>query len=213
VWEVPYLPLDPADVGRTYESVVRVNSQSGKGGIAFLLERDYDLVLPRRLQIEFSQIVQKAMDASGKEMSSADIWQLFEQEYLQACTPLKYMTHHLSETDDYTGVQNISVRLQLHEKMITLHGQGNGPIDAFVNALGLGVQIHHYEERSRNGGSNADAIAYVEIAGDLLQGSLHGVGIHSNIVTASILAILSAVNRALLGVNAQMQAEILKSYW
>jgi len=213
VWEVPYLPLDPADVGRTYESVVRVNSQSGKGGIAFLLERDYDLVLPRRLQIEFSQVVQKAMDASGKEMSSADIWQLFEQEYLQACTPLKYMTHHLSETDDYSGVQNISVRLQLHEKMITLHGQGNGPIDAFVNALGLGIQIHHYEERSRNGGSNADAIAYVEIAGDLLQGSLHGVGIHSNIVTASILAILSAVNRALLRVNTQMQAEILKLYF
>lgn len=212
VWEVPYLPLDPADVGRTYESVVRVNSQSGKGGIAFLLERDYDLVLPRRLQIEFSQIVQKAMDASGKEMSSADIWQLFEQEYLQACTPLKYMTHHLSETDDYTGVQNISVRLQLHEKMITLHGQGNGPIDAFVNALGLGVQIYHYEERSRNGGSNADAIAYVEIAGDFIQSSLHGVGIHANIVTASILAILSAVNRALLSVNTQMQAEILKSY-
>ena len=212
VWEVPYLPLDPADVGRTYESVVRVNSQSGKGGIAFLLERDYDLVLPRRLQIEFSQVVQKAMDASGKEMSSADIWQLFEQEYLQACTPLKYMTHHLSESGDYSGVQNISVRLQLHEKMITLHGQGNGPIDAFVNALGLGVQIHHYEERSRNGGSNADAIAYVEIAGDLLQGSLHGVGIHFNIVTASILAILSAVNRALQRVNIEMQAEILKLY-
>lgn len=212
VWEVPYLPLDPADVGRTYESVVRVNSQSGKGGIAFLLERDYDLVLPRCLQIEFSQAVQKAMDASGKEMSSAEIWQLFEQEYLQACTPLKYMTHYLSETDDYSGVQNISVRLQLHEKTITLHGRGNGPIDAFVNALGLGVQIHHYEERSRNRGSNADAIAYVEIAGDFIPGSLHGVGIHSNIVTASILAILSAVNRALLGVNTQMQAEILKLY-
>lgn len=212
VWEVPYLPLDPADVGRTYESVVRVNSQSGKGGIAFLLERDYDLVLPRRLQIEFSRVVQKAMDASGKEMSSADIWQLFEQEYLQACTPLKYMTHHLSETDDYSGVQNISVRLQLHEKMITLHGRGNGPIDAFVNALGLDVQIHHYEERSRNGGSNADAIAYVEIAGDLFQGLLHGVGIHSNIVTASILVILSAVNRTLLRVNTETQAKILKLY-
>ncbi len=197
VWEVPYLPIDPADVGRTYESVVRVNSQSGKGGIAFLLERDYDLVLPRRLQIEFSQIVQKAMDASGKEMSSADIWQLFEQEYLQVCTPLKYMTHHLSETEDYSGVQNITVRLQQDEKIITVQGQGNGPIDAFVNALGLDMQIHHYEERSRNVGSNADAIAYVEVAGNFIQGSLHGVGIHANIVTASILAILSAVNRAL----------------
>ncbi|MFB2769085.1 2-isopropylmalate synthase [Pelatocladus sp. BLCC-F211] len=201
VWEVPYLPIDPTDVGRTYESVVRVNSQSGKGGIAFLLERDYDLTLPRRLQIEFSQIVQKAMDASGKEMSSTDIWELFEQEYLQVCTPLKYMTHHLSETDDYSAVQNIAVRLQQDEKMITVQGQGNGPIDAFVNALGLNIQIHHYEERSRNGGSNADAIACVEIAGDFIQGSLHGVGIHANIVTASILAILSAVNRALQRVN------------
>ncbi len=196
VWEVPYLPIDPADVGRSYESVVRVNSQSGKGGIAFLLERDYDLVLPRRLQIEFSQIVQKAMDASGKEMSSADIWQLFEQEYLLICTPLKYMTHHLSETEDYSGVQNIAVRLQQDGKIITVQGQGNGPIDAFVKALGLDIQIHHYEERSRNVGSNADAIAYVEIAGDFIQGTLHGVGIHANIVTASILAILSAVNRA-----------------
>ncbi|RAM50659.1 MAG: 2-isopropylmalate synthase [Hapalosiphonaceae cyanobacterium JJU2] len=201
VWEVPYLPIDPADVGRTYESVVRVNSQSGKGGIAFLLERDYDLVLPRRLQIEFSQIVQKAMDASGKEMSSADIWQLFEQEYLQVCTPLKYMTHQLSETEDYSGVQNIAVRLQQDEKMITFQGQGNGPIDAFVNALGLDIQIHHYEERSRNSGSNADAIACIEIAGDFIPGTLHGVGIHANIVTASILAILSAVNRALQRVN------------
>ncbi|TFI53987.1 2-isopropylmalate synthase [Mastigocladus laminosus UU774] len=201
VWEVPYLPIDPADVGRTYESVVRVNSQSGKGGIAFLLERDYDLVLPRRLQIEFSQIVQKAMDASGKEMSSADIWQLFEQEYLQVCTPMKYMTHHLSETEDYSGVQNIAVRLQQDEKMITVQGQGNGPIDAFVNALGLDIQIHHYEERSRNTGSNADAIACVEIASNFIPGTLHGVGIHANIVTASILAILSAVNRALQRVN------------
>ncbi|MGJ5672975.1 MAG: 2-isopropylmalate synthase [Nostochopsis sp.] len=212
VWEVPYLPIDPADVGRTYESVVRVNSQSGKGGIAFLLERDYYLVLPRRLQIEFSQIVQKAMDASGKEMSSADIWQLFEQEYLQVCTPLKYMTHHLSETDDDSGVQNIAIRLQQDEKMITVQGQGNGPIDAFVNALGLDMQIHHYEERSRNSGSNADAIACIEIAGDFIQGSLHGVGIHANIVTASILAILSALNRALQRANIEMQAEILKLY-
>ncbi|WP_026736638.1 2-isopropylmalate synthase [Fischerella sp. PCC 9605] len=208
-WEVPYLPLDPADVGRTYESVVRVNSQSGKGGIAFLLERDYDLVLPRRLQIEFSQAVQTQMDASGREMSSRDLWQLFEQEYLHACAPLKYMTHHLSETDDYSGVQNISVKLQLHEKIITVHGQGNGPIDAFVNALGLGVRIHHYEERSRNGGSNANAIAYIEIAADFIPGLLYGVGIHSNIVTASLLAILGAVNRALQRINAQMQAEIL----
>ncbi len=209
IWEVPYLPLDPADVGRTYESVVRVNSQSGKGGIAFLLERDYDLVLPRRLQIEFSQVVQKAMDASGKEMSSGELWELFKQEYLQACTPVKYVSHQLSETDAGSGIQNLSAQLRVNEKMIVVHGKGNGPIDAFVNALDLGVRIHHYEERSRNFGSNADAIAYIEIAGDFIPSSFYGVGIHSNIVTASLLAIVSAVNRAFVCIDVEVQVELL----
>ncbi|MDM9382316.1 2-isopropylmalate synthase [Chlorogloeopsis sp. ULAP01] len=208
IWEVPYLPLDPADVGRNYESVVRVNSQSGKGGIAFLLERDYDLVLPRRLQIELSKIVQRVMDATGKELSSQDLWLLFEQEYLQISTPLKYITHQLIETEYASGFYNLTARLQLHEKIIAVCGTGNGPIDAFVNALGLGVRIHHYEERSRNSGSSADAIAYIEIAGDLIPGSLYGVGIHPNIVTASLLAILSAVNRAWQCMDAEAQVEL-----
>jgi 2-isopropylmalate synthase len=210
-WEVPYLPLDPKDIGRTYESVVRVNSQSGKGGIAFLLEQDYNLVLPRRLQIEFSQIVQQAMDASGKEMSAQDLWQLLQQEYLQPDKPLKYVSHQLLQTCDRTQIQSMWVTLQLDEQAIAICGQGNGPIDAFVNALGLNMQIHHYEEHSRNYGSNADAVAYIEITGDLIPEPLHGIGIHPNIVTASLMAILSAVNRAWKSMNTDIQAQLIKN--
>ncbi|MBD1863874.1 MULTISPECIES: 2-isopropylmalate synthase [Trichocoleus] len=194
IWEVPYLPLDPADVGRTYESVIRVNSQSGKGGIAFLLERDYNLVLPRRLQIEFSRMVQQAVDTHGQEMAAADLWKLFEQEYLQAVSPIKYLAHHLEEVDSQ---QTISVTLERDGQPATLQGQGNGPIDAFLQALNLDIRVDHYEEHSLNQGSDAAAIAYVEVTSDCISGSLHGVGIHSNIVTASLLAILSGVNRVL----------------
>lgn len=215
-WQIPYLPIDPADLGRTYESIIRVNSQSGKGGVAFLLERDYDLVLPRRLQIEFSQIVQRTMDATGKEMSSADLWQLFNQEYLQSHFPLKYLSHHLPDMGE-SGEQIISAKLQWHEQVITVEGRGNGPIDAFLNALNLGIQIHNYEERMRynqssisHQGSDALAITFIEIAGDFLQGTLHGVGIHTNIVTASLLAILSAVDRALQHVDRPTQATLLQ---
>jgi 2-isopropylmalate synthase len=208
IWEVPYLPLDPADVGRTYESVIRVNSQSGKGGIAFLLERDYGLVLPRRLQIEFGQVVQQAMDACGQEMSAIDLWKLFQQEYLQAVSPLKYLSHQLSETEngeqgippEADGLCRIAVTVEINGQPTALTGQGNGPIDAFLKALNAGIRIHHYEEHSLSQGSNASAIAYVEVASDTFPGSLYGVGIHSNIVTASFLAVLSAVNRASLRV-------------
>ncbi|MBW4647564.1 MAG: 2-isopropylmalate synthase [Kastovskya adunca ATA6-11-RM4] len=209
IWEVPYLPLDPTDVGRTYESVIRVNSQSGKGGIAFLLERDYDLVLPRRLQIEFSQVAQQAMDARGEEMSAADLWQLFEREYLQAVSPFNYLSHHLSETE--SGEQAIATTLEVNGQPVRLTGRGNGPIDAFLNALNLGICIHHYEEHSLSQGSDASAIAYVEIAGDRFPSSRYGVGIHSNIVTASLLAVLSAVNRVP-GVDAETQVLILQGF-
>jgi len=197
LWDVPYLPIDPADVGRTYESVVRVNSQSGKGGIAFLLERDYHLSLPRRLQIEFSRVVQQAMDATGKEMTSADLWHLFEQEYLQAAQPLKYVKHHWQ--DDVTPPV-MTATVEREGEPLVLDGTGNGPIDAFVHALGMDIRIHHYEERALGQGSGADAIALIEIAADWLPSTVHGVGIHSSIVTASLLAVLSAVNRGLMTV-------------
>lgn len=208
IWEVPYLPLDPADVGRSYESVVRVNSQSGKGGIAFLLERDRNLILPRRLQIEFSQVVQRVMDSSGKELTSLEIWQLFESEYLQINTPLRYVSHQVYEAEDKT--QMLSAKLQLNGETIDIHGQGNGPIDAFVNALSLNMQIRHYEEHSRHFGSNADAVAYIEMKSDFIDGTFHGVGIDSNIVTASLLAIVSAVNRIINNTDELIKQQLMQ---
>ena len=208
VWEIPYLPIDPADLGRTYESIIRVNSQSGKGGMTFLLERDYNLILPRRLQIQFSQLVQQAMDATGKEMTAEDLWQLFNQEYLQVRSPFKYMAHHLSEVGEEEQKQKISAQLQIGQEIKTIYGCGNGPIDAFLNALDLGVVIHSYEERSLHQGSDAEAVAYVELAGDFIQGALYGVGIHVNTVTASLLAILSAMNR----IDQQTQEQFLQRF-
>ncbi|MBD3882036.1 2-isopropylmalate synthase [Phormidium tenue FACHB-886] len=210
LWEIPYLPLDPADLGRSYESVVRVNSQSGKGGIAFLLEREYDLVLPRRLQIEFSQIVQQAMDEQGKEMTADQLWQMFNEAYLQVETPFKYRSHHLSDTGQDNEVQMISASLQVGHGTLQVNGYGNGVIDAFLNALNLNMRVHHYEERSLSQGSNALAVAYVEVAGEPVKGTLHGVGIHSNIVTASLLAVLSAVNRALQSLDPEAQRLLLQ---
>ncbi|MBW4485947.1 MAG: 2-isopropylmalate synthase [Tildeniella torsiva UHER 1998/13D] len=194
LWDMPYLPLDPADLGRSYESVVRVNSQSGKGGIAFLLERDYNLSLPRRLQIEFSQVVQRAMDATGKEMTAPMLWDLFEQEYLRANAPFKYVSHHWQDDETPSA---ISTTLECNDTVFSREGRGNGPIDAFVDALHLGIRIHSYEEKAIGHGSDADAIALIEIAADWLEGTIHGVGIHSSIVTASLLAVLSAANRGL----------------
>ncbi|MEA5451001.1 2-isopropylmalate synthase [Leptolyngbya sp. CCNP1308] len=194
LWDMPYLPLDPADLGRSYESVVRVNSQSGKGGIAFLLERDYNLSLPRRLQIEFSQVVQRAMDATGKEMTAPMLWDLFEQEYLRANAPFKYVSHHWQDDETPSA---ISTTLECNGRVFSRDGRGNGPIDAFVDALELGIRIHSYEEKAIGHGSDADAIALIEIAADWLEGTIHGVGIHSSIVTASLLAVLSAANRGL----------------
>ena len=196
LWEVPYLPIDPADVGRTYESVIRVNSQSGKGGVAFLLERDYDIALPRRLQIEFSQAVQKVTDASGTEMTSEEIWHLFQQEYLQARSPIDYVSHHLSEDPARPDVQTIEARLKANGEEREVHGSGNGPLDAFLHALAVPFNIQGYEERAIGQGSDARAVAFVEVGGGGMQGSCFGVGVHVNIVTASLLAVLSAVNRA-----------------
>jgi 2-isopropylmalate synthase len=194
VWEVPYLPIDPADIGRSYESVIRVNSQSGKGGIAFLLERDYHLMLPRRLQIEFSRVVQQAMDHRGQEMDAAILWQLFEQEYILS-EPFQYLSHRLLEVE--RNVQTIAATLQVNGQPRQINGQGNGLIDAFLDALNLGIRIDHYEEHSLSQGSDARAIAYVEIGGEGFTGSVYGVGIHLNMITASLLAVLSGVNRAL----------------
>lgn len=211
-WQVPYLPMDPADVGRTYESVIRVNSQSGKGGMAFLLERDYGLVMPRRLQIDFSQAVQRVMDAGGQEMTSQQLWQIFCQEYLQHQAPFRYERHQLLDSGKASDAQQITATIQFNGQAFPIAGCGNGPIDAFLDALDLQVQVQHYEERSLEGGSDAAAIALVELAGDFIPGSVFGAGIHENIVTASLLAILSAVNRSVQRLDDRQRHVLLQRF-
>ncbi len=196
IWEVPYLPIDPRDLGRTYESIIRVNSQSGKGGIAYLLERDFDLRLPRRLQIEFSQVVQSVTDATGKELTSAEIWQLFQREYLAQDGPYGYRGHQLSTATDQSDKERLAIRLRHHGQGAVLQGHGNGPIDALVDALGLSFDVLSYEEHSLGNGSDARAIAFVEITTPS-RVTLFGAGLHANIITASLMAVLSAANRAL----------------
>ena len=196
IWEVPYLPIDPRDLGRTYESVIRVNSQSGKGGIAYLLERDYGLTMPRRLQIEFSQVVQAVTDATGKELSSEQIWSLFEREYLGENGAYSYSAHQLSPLREHQNIERLTLKLKCNGQGALLHGEGNGPIDAIVDALGLRFDVLSYEEHSMGSGSDARAVAFVEITTPA-RATLFGVGLHENIVTASLMAVLSAVNRAL----------------
>lgn len=193
-WDVPYLPIDPHDLGRTYDSIIRVNSQSGKGGVAYLLERDHQFVLPRRLQIEFSQVVQAAADASGKELTSDELAALFSAEYLRTSAPFVYRAHQLSATDGGDR-ERITLQVDRNGSPITLTGTGSGPIDAIVNALALPFDVLSYSEHSRAAGSGAQAVAYVEITTHS-RVTLFGVGIHNNIITASLLAVLSAVNRA-----------------
>ena len=198
-WNVPYLPIDPADLGRSYDSVIRVNSQSGKGGIAYLLETEYGIAMPRRLQVEFSREVQQVTDSSGGEMSAADIWQLFSTTYLDTIAPVRYVEHHLFERGEAQGIRLV---VEIAGTRHLLVGEGNGPIDAAVHALrgaGIDVQVRSFEERSISAsaeGGNAQACAFLELmahAGN--SGDRYGVGIDGNIVTASIRAIISGVNR------------------
>ncbi|MFN6940941.1 MAG: 2-isopropylmalate synthase [Parvibaculum sp.] len=193
IWQVPYLPLDPKDLGRTYESIIRVNSQSGKGGVSYLLETEYDLRLPRRLQVEFSQAVQKVTDDSGKEVRAADIWAIFEREYLTRAEPVEYISHTLF---DEGGKQGVKIRVRRFGKEEQLEGFGNGPIDAAMAALKLGIELRHYEEHSIGSGTDAKAVAFMEVADPEHAGDLFGVGIDANIITASYKAMISAANRA-----------------
>jgi 2-isopropylmalate synthase len=196
IWDVPYLPIDPSDLGRSYDSIIRVNSQSGKGGVAYLLERDYQLVMPRRLQIEFSQVVQAAADITGKELTSQEIWDLFSSEYLMPRTPYVYRSHQLAASADGEDTERLTLQIDNAGILETWLGQGSGPIDAMVKSIGLPFDILSYEEHSRGQGSAANAVSYIEIT-TRSRRTLFGAGMHPNIVTASLLAILSAVNRAI----------------
>ena len=199
IWEVPYLPIDPADVGRTYEAVIRVNSQSGKGGIAYLLERDYGLSLPRLLQIEFSQAIQRITDATGKELASAEIHAAFEREYLAVTEPLTYVEHRTTHSASNASLEQLTARVRVQGVEVAFTGAGNGPVDAFVHALrsgaGLDVHVLNYHEHAIGGGEDANAVAYVQLRIGADQ-TAYGVGLDPNIVTATLRAVLSAVNRA-----------------
>ncbi|PTQ88920.1 2-isopropylmalate synthase [Agitococcus lubricus] len=210
-WNMPYLPIDPADVGRSYDSVIRVNSQSGKGGVSYLLENSYGIVMPRRLQVEFSGVVQQHTDQHGCEVNANDIWQLFDQTYLNQQASIAYQEHHLFEHDKQQGIRLV---LTIDGTTQILTGHGNGPIDASVNALqhaGIHIQVRSYEERSinipspqpsptgrgSNEGSHAQASAFIEVSQHGLTTSQYGVGIDSNIITASVKALISGANRVM----------------
>jgi 2-isopropylmalate synthase len=194
-WEAPYLPIDPKDVGRTYEAVIRVNSQSGKGGVAYLLKAEHKLDLPRRAQIEFSRVIQERTDTEGGEITAEQIWDVFTAEYLNRTTPLQLNSVHTSSAAGEKD--SLTVRVYENGEEHTLEGQGNGPIAAFVDALailGYDVRVLDYSEHALSSGGDAIAAAYVECAvGDQI---LWGVGLDANIVTASLKAVISAVNRA-----------------
>ncbi|WP_397474631.1 2-isopropylmalate synthase [Pusillimonas sp.] len=196
VWEVPYLPIDPADLGRNYDAVIRVNSQSGKGGVSYLLEQEHGLVLPRRLQIEFSRAIQRVSDETGAEVTSDDVHKLFNSEYLGLETPWKLVRHRITGTPEAKSGQQFSIEVELKhgDEIRHLTGQGDGAISAFVNALDLDVRIMDYHEHAIGTGTDTKAACYVEMRiGDAPTG--FGVGINADIVTASFLAILSAINR------------------
>src|SRR5258707_1534122 len=194
-WDVPYLPIDPSDLGRSYDSIIRVNSQSGKGGVAYLLNRDFQLAMPRRLQIELSQVVQTAADITGKELTSQEIWDLFSREYFAASHPYAYRAHQLAASTDGADHERLTLQVENAGHLETWLGQGSGPIDAMVNATALPFDVLSYEEHSRGQGSGAQAVSDIEIT-TRSRRTLFGAGMHPNIVTASLLAVLSAVNPA-----------------
>ena len=199
-WEVPYLPIDPTDLGRTYDAVIRINSQSGKGGVAYILQKDYGLALPRRLQVEFSKVVQAIADSSGKELSSKQIWDAFNGTYLeQAGAALELDDYQTIPDVKHRGERLMTVKVRYKGEERTIDGHGTGPIDCFVDALnqnfGLGVEVVDYAEHALGHGADATAVAYVEMRSGT--STLFGVGRHKNIVMASLAAVVSGVNRVL----------------
>ena len=200
VWQVPYLPIDPKDVGRTYEAVIRVNSQSGKGGVAYIMKADHGLALPRRLQIEFSQVIQRIAEGSGGEggeVSSKEMWDVFADEYLAPVKPLERMRQRVTGSEVDGGTDVIEAVVKIDGVETAIRGEGNGPLAAFVDALGvigIDVRVLDYSEHAMSAGEEAAAAAYVEasVGGH----TVWGVGIATSITTASLRAVVSAVNRA-----------------
>ena len=203
VWAIPYLPIDPKDLGRSYEAVIRVNSQSGKGGIAYLLDSEYGLDLPRRLQIEFSQAVQQVMDTEGHELTAADLWRLFDSEYHISATALPRYRLQASEGQGAQAVR-LEGECEVAGRSVVFAGQGDGPIDAFVQAigqaLGVSVRVLDYHEHAIGAGADAHAVAYLELRIGASQ-TVYGVGRDTDIVAASLKAVLSGLQRATITVS------------
>jgi len=200
-WDVPYLPIDPIDVGRSYEAVIRINSQSGKGGVAYVMETDYGFEMPRRLQIEFSGVVQQQADSSGKELSGENIWAIFDKEYLnQSEGQFKFVDHRSVPDTHASEIREVTANITDNGKDVVLKGKGSGPIDAFLSAFNahalVDMKVVSYHEHAVGVGSGADAVAYVEMQrGD--EAPVFGVGRHANITKASLNAVASAINRAM----------------
>jgi len=198
-WEVPYLPIDPKDVGRSYEAVIRINSQSGKGGVAYLLEKDHGLSMPRRLQIEFSQVIQRITDETGKEISASDIWDTFQETYFNENGTFKFLEHHINSRANKEGIQEdeIEIKIKKGNETKAIKGSGNGPIDAMMDALNtnleLDVKIADYHQHAISSGSDAKAVAYSEIS--YKDQSVWGVGIHQNTVIAGLESVINGLNR------------------
>ncbi len=199
IWEVPYLPIDPKDLGRSYEAVIRINSQSGKGGVAYLLEKDHGLSMPRRLQIEFSQVIQKIADETGKEISASDIWETFQETYFNEEGEFKFLEHHINSRANKDGLQEdeIEIKIKEGETIRMIKGSGNGPIDAMIDALSssldLKIRIADYHQHAISSGSDAKAVAYSEIS--YKDQSVWGIGIHQNTVIAGLVSVINGLNR------------------
>ena len=194
-WEVPYLPIDPADLGRTYEAVVRINSQSGKGGVAFLLEKDHGVSLPRRLQISMSQKIQKIADETGKEISTSEIWEIFHINFVMPKPGFSFKNYSLKTSDGPENSDQIKAEIEINGQTHEVAGVGNGPIDAFINALNrkisLNIKVSDYHQSAISSGSDAQAAAYIELQrGDKTS---WGVGINRNTTKASFEAIIVGV--------------------
>ncbi|MFK7902091.1 MAG: alpha-isopropylmalate synthase regulatory domain-containing protein, partial [Nitratireductor sp.] len=199
-WEVPYLPIDPVDVGRTYEAIIRINSQSGKGGLAYILAEDYGLKLPRSLQVEFRDDIQKITDSEGTELSAERIHKEFQEIYIeQPKSKLQFVNHETLIDASNPKLRKITASIVQGGEEVDIDGHGTGPIDSFVNALSKhfekDISVVEYSEHSLNQGSDAQAICYMQVEIDGKR--IHGVGVNPNIVTASLMALISAMNRML----------------
>ncbi|MEZ5234827.1 MAG: alpha-isopropylmalate synthase regulatory domain-containing protein, partial [Acidimicrobiales bacterium] len=200
LWEVPYLPIDPKHVGRSYEAVIRVNSQSGKGGVSYIMDQEYHLDLPRNMQVEFTNVIQGITDETSEEITSFEIYRAFEARYLSPTTPLDLLSHRYSTDTASSEKTELTAKVRHHGVEREISGIGNGPIDAFVSALrgdlGMDVKLTAYHEHAIEASSDSSAACYIELETGIDGERSWGCGVNPSIVTASLRAVVSAVNVA-----------------